>query len=49
MDTQIAIPYADGQIFPHLGKAAQFKIYKIEGAVPTTEARKGGGAWRIGS
>ena len=30
MDAQIAIPYAEGRIFPHLGKSTQFKIYKIE-------------------
>ncbi len=30
MNTQIAIPYSEGQIFQHLGKCTQFKIYKIE-------------------
>ena len=30
MNAQIAIPYSNGQIFQHFGKASQFKIYKIE-------------------
>lgn len=38
MDAQIAIPYADGQIFPHLGKAARFKIYTVKaGRVASAE------------
>ncbi|MGN0846506.1 MAG: NifB/NifX family molybdenum-iron cluster-binding protein [Kiritimatiellia bacterium] len=38
MDTQIAVPYSDGQIFQHFGRTTQFKIYKIEaGKVASAE------------
>ena len=30
MNALIAIPYSEGQIFQHLGRATQFKIYKVE-------------------
>lgn len=30
MNAHIAIPYLDGQVFPHFGKTTQFKIYRIE-------------------
>ena len=26
----IALPYENGEIFPHFGKAKQFKIYRLE-------------------
>ena len=30
MNPRIAVPYADGQVFQHFGKAVQFKIYSVE-------------------
>ena len=29
MNATIAIPYSEGQVFPHFGKATQFKIYVV--------------------
>lgn len=46
MKEQIAVPYCDGRIFPHLGKSRQFKIYTVEdGRVVSSEvldAEEGG-------
>lgn len=30
MNEHIAIPFADGEVFPHFGHATQFKIYTVE-------------------
>jgi len=30
MNARIAVPYSDGQVFQHFGKATQFKIYTID-------------------
>lgn len=30
MNAKIAIPFSEGQVFPHFGKASQFKLYTIE-------------------
>ena len=44
MNTHIAIPYADGEIFPHFGKSTQFKIYAIEDdKVVSADVRETGG------
>lgn len=38
MNATIAIPYSDGEVFRHFGKAGQFKIYTIEnGTVAASE------------
>lgn len=29
MNATLAIPYSEGQVFPHFGKSTQFKIYVI--------------------
>ena len=30
MNARIAVPYSEGQVFQHFGKATQFKIYTID-------------------
>jgi predicted Fe-Mo cluster-binding NifX family protein len=35
MNTRLAVPVADNEIFQHFGKASQFKIYTISGAEVT--------------
>ena len=30
MNARIAVPYSEGQVFRHFGKATQFKIYTID-------------------
>ena len=30
---KIAIPYQNGQVFPHFGHAPQFKFYTIESGI----------------
>ena len=38
MNARIAVPYSDGQVFQHFGKAVQFKIYSVEdGKVVSSE------------
>ena len=36
MNMTNAIPYSEGQVFPHFGKAAQFKIYVIAGELQSS-------------
>lgn len=43
MKMNIAIPYSEGDIFQHFGKATQFKIYTIEaGVVVSSEVKETG-------
>ena len=38
MNARIAVPYSEGQVFQHFGKAVQFKIYSVEdGKVASSE------------
>ena len=34
---KLAIPYENGSVFPHFGRAAQFKIYRIENGTAEAE------------
>ncbi len=45
MDARIAIPYEDGNVFPHFGKSAAFKIYVVtDGKVASSEVVPADGA-----
>ena len=47
---KIAIPYQNGQVFPHFGHAPQFKFYTIEsGMILHTEVVETAGSGRLGS
>ena len=47
---KIAIPYQNGQVFPHFGHAPQFKFYTIEsGMILHTEVVETAGSGHSGS